>query len=129
MKVLNYQRTQMYSFDGLTLWLQLSLTFTGFGLILLITKIYKPYKTFQSDRTLMKPFLLVGLSFSIAGLTEIIQPYIAWGEILHSAIMLISAVFLVYAVYNYRKELERLDVITYAKTVSKLTQEQKNDSS
>lgn len=117
----------MYSVDELTLWLQLGLTFTGVSLILLITKIYKPYKTFQSDRSLMKPFLLVGVIFSIAGFTEIIQPYIVWGEIFHSAIMLISAIFLVYAVYNYRKALERLDVITYAKTVSKLTKEQKNE--
>ncbi len=114
----------MSELTEIELLLNIIVTIAGFGLIVLVTKVYKPYKKFQADQS-MKPFLLVGFFFSLAGITEIIEPYFEWGGEVHAAAMLLSGLFFTYAIYNYRKILDRFDVVNYFKSVIKLTKEKR----
>ena len=114
---------------AITLLLHVALTFTGLVLMLLVSRVYKPYKTFQADRTIMKPVLLVGIFVALSGVTELAEPYIEWGGAGHAMAMLLSAFFTIFAIHRYHKTLERLDVNNYAKAVIKLKQEQvKNEN-
>jgi len=89
--------------------LHLALTATGFAIIFLVIKTYKPYKTFETDRTIAKPFLLVGIFIALTGITALTKHYFEWGEVAHDTFMVLSAVFFTYGIYSYQKMLERLD--------------------
>jgi len=100
-------------------YLHIILTLLGVGLIFSVCKIYKPFKTFENNRTLIAPFLLVGFFVATSGVTEFIGPFFGM-EVLHSLLMIFSTFFTILGFYKYQKILEKIDVISYAKEVSKL---------
>ena len=104
--------------------LHLALTAVGFTIIFLVIKTYKPYKTFENDRTIAKPFLLVGIFIALTGITSLTRHYFfEWGDIVHDTFMFLSAVFFTYGIYSYQKMLGRLDAKSYAKEVTRMMQE------
>lgn len=96
--------------DVLSLVSNVILVFIGIYIVIVITKVYSLYRSLGFSRTVITPFLLVGVVFAFSGVTELLEIFVVEvGSVVHSLIMLVTAVFLMYGLSSYHKMLMKAE--------------------
>ncbi len=87
-----------------------SFGFIGIYIVIVITKIYSLYRSLGFSRTVITPFLLVGVVFAFSGVTELLEGFIVEvGSVVLSLVMLVTAAFLMYGLSSYHKMLMKAE--------------------
>jgi len=82
----------------------------GVYLIILISRVYSLYRSIGFSKTTITPFLLMGVLFAFAGVTELLEVFEEdVGHTVHSLIMLSTAALLAYGLRGYHKMLTKAE--------------------
>ena len=82
----------------------------GVFIFIVVARVYSLYRSLGFSRTIITPFLLVGFMFTLCGVTQLLEVFVGeLGFLIHSLVMLISAVYLLCGLKNYHNMLMKAE--------------------
>ena len=92
------------------------LVFMGVYIVIVIRRVYSLYRSLGFFKTVVTPFLLVGVMFAVCGITQLLEIFCGeLGFVIHSLVMMVAAVFLLCGFCNYHKMLTNAERNSSAK--------------